>query len=186
MAINILDAEQSTDLCSICQHDLNPNDSNIYELPECKHKFHTSCIVTWFRCGQQACPLCGNKGINHGGPADKWYNSSYKKIYALSEKRGELKKWATKNPNVKGAKMILKKLEQYQKANNNIKQLEKELKEYKNSLKNTPVILSDYRKVMSSFKNKKWTQRSKIMRIAHYINNIPIIPIILPTFVDLH
>ena len=51
-----------TDICVICQEDLC---GNIYELPECGHKYHTNCIVTWFRNGSNRCPLCGNKGINN-------------------------------------------------------------------------------------------------------------------------
>ena len=56
--------EQEPDLCIICQENLNDNDLNqqVYQIPDCKCKYHTNCIVTWFRCGSNKCPLCGDPG----------------------------------------------------------------------------------------------------------------------------
>ena len=51
-----------TDICAICQEDLC---GNIYELPECGHKYHTNCIMHWFRTNHNTCPLCQNQGINY-------------------------------------------------------------------------------------------------------------------------
>ena len=52
----------SNDICAIC-HD-NLGEDNVYTLPECNHKFHTNCIMTWFRAKHNTCPLCNNKVIN--------------------------------------------------------------------------------------------------------------------------
>ena len=43
--------------CSICLEELMEND-NVHLLHECEHPFHTECIITWFRSGNQDCPLC--------------------------------------------------------------------------------------------------------------------------------
>jgi hypothetical protein len=63
--------------CSICYSEMsepNPNtpDDGTYTLPECTHRFHTACIVPWFRT-DNTCPYCRscpeNKSIyrsNHG------------------------------------------------------------------------------------------------------------------------
>ena len=51
-----------TDICVICQEDLC---GNIYELPECGHKYHTNCIMHWFRSNHNTCPLCQNEGVNY-------------------------------------------------------------------------------------------------------------------------
>ena len=48
--------------CSICFNTIEKKDE--YILPECKHKFHTNCIMTWFRMGHNKCPLCNNPGVN--------------------------------------------------------------------------------------------------------------------------
>ena len=34
------------DNCAICREKL---ENNTYTVPECNHKFHTNCIMTWFR-----------------------------------------------------------------------------------------------------------------------------------------
>jgi len=52
------------EICTICQEALNNGDDQLFELNECKHSFHTNCIVSWFRSGQNRCPLCCDKGIN--------------------------------------------------------------------------------------------------------------------------
>ena len=44
--------------CAICFEDLTNNTFTL----ECKHKFHTECIVKWFRNDNSSCPLC--KDIN--------------------------------------------------------------------------------------------------------------------------
>ena len=41
--------------CSICLEKLNLNP--VHELPECKHKFHSSCLITWLRINK-GCPMC--------------------------------------------------------------------------------------------------------------------------------
>ena len=41
--------------CVICLEAIHDNS---YEIPECKHLFHTNCIISWFRHGYKSCPLC--------------------------------------------------------------------------------------------------------------------------------
>jgi len=36
--------------------------TNQYIIPECNHKFHTSCLMQWFR-RERRCPLCRDSGI---------------------------------------------------------------------------------------------------------------------------
>ena len=52
MSVNPLNVElpdnmEEPEKCGICQEALSSAQS--YTLPECKHKFHTHCIITWFR-----------------------------------------------------------------------------------------------------------------------------------------
>ena len=53
----------SEEKCSVCLENI---DNNEYILPECTHKFHINCILTWFRAGHNCCPLCRNGGVNSG------------------------------------------------------------------------------------------------------------------------
>ena len=57
--------DHGDDICAICHENINVHDtSQLYELPECKHYYHTNCILTWFRAGHNRCPLCNNMGSN--------------------------------------------------------------------------------------------------------------------------
>ena len=48
--------EEDEDLiCSICFNSMTETES--YSL-ECDHKFHTACILKWFRSKHDTCPLC--------------------------------------------------------------------------------------------------------------------------------
>ena len=62
------------DICVICQEDLC---GNIYELPECGHKYHTNCIMHWFRSKHDNCPLCQNHGINYAHSLQEANNGHY-------------------------------------------------------------------------------------------------------------
>lgn len=80
MALNLFnvqlqesDEDDGGEKCMICHEGLST--APTYALPECKHTYHTHCIVTWFRHRPQEgtlgsssdgkCPYCGNRGINH-------------------------------------------------------------------------------------------------------------------------
>ena len=60
----VLEEEQCK--CAICHDNINNKDK--YILPECKHAYHTNCIMTWFRMGNNRCPLCNNIGVNGNKP----------------------------------------------------------------------------------------------------------------------
>ena len=56
--------------CGICKELMDASlNKPLYEIPECKHRFHLECIMTWFRSPQEyydasafgKCPLCRSK-----------------------------------------------------------------------------------------------------------------------------
>jgi hypothetical protein len=50
------------DRCPICVESFDDADeANQYIIPECNHKFHTACLMQWFR-REQRCPLCRDAG----------------------------------------------------------------------------------------------------------------------------
>jgi len=82
-----------TEICAICHEDM---ETDIYSLPECTHKYHTNCIMHWFRAGHNTCPLCNNTGINNihtGGDHTIYYGmreaalENYKRIRRLARKK---------------------------------------------------------------------------------------------------
>ena len=44
----------SQNSCCICFDDVNDNSTEL----SCGHKFHSNCIIHWFRSGHQDCPYC--------------------------------------------------------------------------------------------------------------------------------
>lgn len=46
-------------LCPVCQDSMPPELG--HELP-CGHRFHSSCIIAWFRRGENSCPVCRDTG----------------------------------------------------------------------------------------------------------------------------
>ena len=81
------------DICAICHEELN---NELYTLPECKHTFHTNCIMTWFRAptGNNKCPLCNNSGINKLSDLNNLHwcerqraEENYKRVRASSRRK---------------------------------------------------------------------------------------------------
>ena len=46
------------DICSICHTLLGADSPDIYSVPECGHRFHSNCIIPWFRVSNGSCPYC--------------------------------------------------------------------------------------------------------------------------------
>ena len=46
------------DKCMICLDTIDDN-QDVYSL-QCNHKYHTKCIVDWFRSGAKSCPCCND------------------------------------------------------------------------------------------------------------------------------
>jgi hypothetical protein len=64
IALNILNIPApASEECMICREEMEC--AHCYTLPECNHKYHTHCLISWFRNGDPRCPYCGNKGVNN-------------------------------------------------------------------------------------------------------------------------
>lgn len=131
------------DICSICYDDLNENVKPTYNL-ECNHKFHTDCIIKWFRLNNDNCPLCNDKTLDLGN-----INWGVK-----LETIKELKKLArSKNCPVK----VLKQVQRINKKEDTYNKYKKQSTEFNKQHKE---IISTYK----SLKLKTWHQRCKIRK----------------------
>lgn len=54
------DMKTGENMCPICYECLT--NENKYIIPECKHAFHSNCIIPWFRGKNSTCPYCRSVG----------------------------------------------------------------------------------------------------------------------------
>ena len=182
MNVDVPDELTNNEICLICHDPLEGN--HTYALPECKHRYHTECIVTWFRLENQSnCPYCGNKGINnttvakaHSGQLggyrrSRWWKnnieSSYQSIIAYSRRKD-------------APKYLVDKV-------NKLRELEKVEKEHKDALKNQTIEVSikEGGEIYNKWRSKRFKIEGQIRQLKSEISKIPIVPIIIPRVVNM-
>ena len=192
--INLLNINDYTnEECMICKEELSSQPC--YTLPECKHTYHTSCLVSWFRNGDNRCPYCGNKGINN--TCNENHNYSWRKqrynylcIEGFENQYiNDLKKYMNNKKNITNpfAIKLKKNFEKIKKIEDTLRENNKSYKTYKEKIKNEPVLHSEYKKIVRQFKNNKH-KLSRQIRVERFklINNNYIVPLIVPTSVNIH
>jgi hypothetical protein len=152
-------------------------EDNIYEIPECKHQYHTNCIIDWFRLGKSRCPYCNTNfsllemiGVSDNnnayypeyGITSTLLKASYKDVYNYSKKK-------TAN------KTIKTKVNKITKLNKDYKSICKEI----TNLKKSDISYKDVKKSLSKLKIKKWSIQRKIWahkkKILTEVNIVPVI-----------
>lgn len=166
MAI-LTDKEFNDEICSICHDPLN--EKPVHQIPECKHKFHTDCVINWYRYGNSKCPFCNTQFKYRDDTSfvendDYYYNpqNKYRKIYFYSKQK-------TADPVIK--KEVNKITENNKKINDILKNI--------NTLKNNP----QYKKIsekIRSLRSQKWRCKlSNFRKKRKLCQNVQIVPIII-------
>ena len=205
-ALNVLDVQWNVtndDHCGICHSGGQYNDTQWYILPECKHCFHTTCILTWFRMGNNRCPYCGNNGINHNEEGQLSYdtpqigylgtNSNYKPSRYWSRHKQQtlnfIKQYSRKNEapdflkrKIQDLSKLEKKRVELQKQHKEYSDLTKEPKSYTNSLQD---LVKEYHNNRSKGRRAIYRCSNKISQLKNNLVSLPIVPIIIPTQVDM-
>lgn len=186
-AINILNISvNANEECMICKDELVCG--QCYTLPECNHTYHTHCLVSWFRNGDSRCPYCGNKGINNKNDETlrKVKNKHFTTEFEI-QMLADIKKYIymKKNDTNKQCLKTRKQFEKIKELEENYKIETNKLRELQQSLKETPMLYSEAKKNILSYRNKRWKInrqiRSEQMKI---VNNSYIIPLIIPLTVS--
>ena len=193
LAIDLLNLNiNPEDECMICKESLN--DYPCYCLPECNHKYHTHCLISWFRNGDSRCPYCGNKGINNK-PENKisTRRRRFRSRAILTDNDNQyildLKKFVNlkKNKDNPQAIKILKQLDDIKKLEIKFNNLKKEFQEYKKNLKIEPVNYETTRKTLRKYKTDIYNLKFKIRdKKLTLIDNSYIIPLIVPIPIDIN
>ena len=149
--------EENGYCCVICLNDIDENDENTYTIQECSHKFHSNCLISWFRTNNSSCPTCRNDISSKR----KYYenNNRFKLISNYSRR---------KNANT----YVIKLVEKYKKQKILLKESEKNLRNFKKENKS---ILNNINKL----REKIWKNHVKLNKIKKEIISIPIIPLFM-------
>jgi len=173
--------------CGICREELEC--SQCYTLPECNHKYHTNCIITWFRNGDSRCPYCGNKGVNNkNNDSLRHVRSKYFTTIYEKQMLADIKKYVylKKNENNKRCIETRKQFEKIKVLEENYKIETNNMRELQKSLKETPTLYSEAKKNIMYYRSKKWKISRQIRQEQLKIINISyIIPLIIPMRVEL-
>jgi hypothetical protein len=186
--LNILNiSTPALEECGICREELEC--SQCYTLPECNHRYHTNCIITWFRNGDSRCPYCGNKGVNNtNNDSLRHIRGKYFTTRFETQMLADIKKYVflKKNDTNKRCLETRKKFEKIKVLEEIYKNETINLRELQQSLKETPAIYSEAKKNIMGYRSKKWkiSRQIRLERLK-IINNSYIIPLIIPRSVDL-
>ena len=165
-------AEENADKCVICYENIDSKPS--YQLPECNHTFHQSCINSWFRQGNAKCPLCNNIG---SGLTTERYRGSIWRDWQV--KFNFLRRLSRK----KNAPMtLIKAMERIKKKEQSKKLIEDEYKMLRNKTisidgKETTVkdLINDVEKKRVSLRRRRWTIIQNKRDIVLKNNIVPLI-----------
>ena len=161
--------------CSICLDTLENQDTYVLS---CKHKFHTNCIITWFRNGDSRCPYCGDKGINNVSKKNHFFYNygTYENQYI-----NDVKKIITNDIDNVMFSSIIKKFSKLKILEDRKNKNLNEKKEYEKFIKQNDVNYNETKKKLYNFKRENEKISDDILREKFKIvNNSYIIPLILP------
>lgn len=184
MSINLLNVqlpneETNSQICLIC-HDTLEGCHN-YTLPECKHTYHTECILTWFRLENQSnCPYCGNKGVNNRTP-NNLERRRRRGFYSCNRGLPLFADIIAYSRRKDAPKLLVKKVEK-------LRELEETQKQHLQSYKSKETVTmtrGDAIKYYNNYRTKKWSLSRKVMEAKREISAFPIVPIIIPKVVNM-
>ena len=135
------------DLCVICLSTLKENDT--YAL-SCNHKFHTKCIIDWFRSESSNgnCPCCMDVPVNGYG---LWDYSGFYNSQIFNHRLKNLRKYSR----LKTSPQLLKnEFVKLKKNEDELKIIKNEVKHFKNTTEYNNII-KQMRKITSRQYNKE-------------------------------
>lgn len=172
------DPPDTEDKCMVCQEQLAGN-GDVHTL-ECGHKFHTVCIMAWFRHGQGACPYCRDTGVSarasRSDQGQRRYSrygvgplTNFKSIIAYSRRRDA-------PPPLVGMVKTLRSMEA------ELAERKEKLDSFRKS-KHPDQTFSELRREHWKLNRSCWGQYRKVGEQKKRIDSYPVIPLIVPKFV---
>lgn len=189
-------------VCAICHDPLAS--AQTYTLPECQHTFHTHCIITWFRhshgtayrdAGQDApCPYCMNRGVNNGandstvrvrrrrGFGYTHYGSSARVL----ERERVLRRYLRSAGECPSNSSLVRALDRMRAARRARAEAMKALSALRKELKEAPVQYFDAQQRLRTARRTMYRSYTQYRNAASDLLDFPILPLIIPTPLDLN
>ena len=145
-----LKVDMDEEQCCICHESLK-NGKQVFELPECKHKYHTSCIGAWWCAPRDrhnpegSCPLCRNPTF----------------------KKTTIWRWNTRKGRVALLKRLAKKDQAPKPIIKVIQKLNKAKKEYQEALKKQRAYSKKHMEIFKMDRKLRGIRWKKQMRMNH-------------------
>ena len=152
------------DLCVICLSTLNEDDT--YKL-SCNHKFHTKCIIDWFRSESSNgnCPCCMDVPVNGYGLWD--YSGFYNHTF-INNRVKNLRRFSKRKTSPQLLKNEFVKLK---KNEDELKNIKNEVKHFKNTTEYNELL-----KQLKKITSKQYNKESRIRNIKmNIVTNYPIL-----------
>ena len=168
-------------LCTICQEYIDMEAEiykpTSYKLETCTHRFHTTCIINWFRQGNKTCPNCGDNGPHSGGSGAFRYWARGVRAYELQARFSLLRTYSkTKN----APQFLVKKFEKLKSLEEKEKKAKMEKKEGKKRKCDPEKTYSELQKDQMKLSRKAWSAERRVVEEKRKIAVIPIVPVIIP------
>lgn len=184
MALNtILKLDESMDnreniQCTICREDLSKYPT--YEDKKCNHTFHTHCIVTWYRDLHDYCPQCSKKRKSIRRGRNCYLGYLHNNI--VNKKISMYRNLSKKHPDIS---FLKKQLEILDTLNEKSKEYQTRRIHITKYIKENKLNFEEGCNYKKEIFKDRWKHVEAYNKKRLEIFNLPVIPIIIPEFVDL-
>ena len=179
--LNDVSAENDhQEICTICQ-DILDNGEQVHFLPECKHGYHTNCILTWFRGGNNNCPCCGDRGVNFKGPKPqtnrgyRWNGWGFASRKRRNPNYIRLRAFSVRKDAPKQLKDIVNKLKASEQELLDLIRIFKE-----GAKERDEMAFKEVQTIVKKFHNRRRRLQNKVDEYVSTIIDYPIVPLIIP------
>lgn len=169
-------------LCTICQEHIDLEAEifkpTSYLLETCTHRFHTTCILNWFRQGNNDCPNCGDCGpakFSMGSFSRAWYSVSGG---MMIQRFNMLRNYSRKK---NAPAFLVKQFEKLKSAEEKAKEARSNYVNFKkNAVCCEGETFKDLQKKLAKLRTDKHRKQLTVSNIKKTICGIPIIPVVIP------
>tara|TARA_B100001057_G_scaffold500226_1_gene614151 strand:- start:2183 stop:2758 length:576 start_codon:yes stop_codon:yes gene_type:complete len=168
----------SDNLCVICYDNLiqpNEPDKTPFTIPECGHTFHQLCINSWFRQGNEKCPLCNDMGV-----AASNNRSRIRPYWRVHEDRFSLLNKLSKKKTA--PKILVKEINKFKKKQERMKAYKEEYKKWKETkitINNKELtvheLVKEGERKRKIARKQEWELRKFKRAVCEKVNMVPLI-----------